>query len=56
MERIENTFHLLLYPIVVVETRLFAKPLFSNGSYIFSYLAVVARQWVYMQQYVYDLH
>jgi hypothetical protein len=38
----------LLYPIFAVKTRLFAKPLLSNGCYIFAYLAVVVQLRVYM--------
>jgi hypothetical protein len=38
--------------IVSIETCLFAKPLLSNGSCIFAYLAVVAQQRVYMLQYI----
>jgi hypothetical protein len=41
----------LLFPIVAVQTCLFAKPLLSNGCYIFAYIAVVAQQGVYMPQY-----
>jgi streptomycin 6-kinase len=52
MDRTENTVPLLLYPIVAMETRLFAKPLPSKGYCIFVYLAVVAQQRVYMPQYV----
>jgi hypothetical protein len=51
-DRTENTSPLLLYPIVAVETRLFAKPLLNNGCCIFAYLAVVAQQRVYMPQYL----
>jgi hypothetical protein len=35
-----------------VGTCLFAKPLLSNGSFIFAYHAVIAQQWVYMLQYI----
>jgi hypothetical protein len=52
MGRTENTFPLLLYPIVAVESRLFAKLLLSNRCCIFAYLAVVAQQRVYMPQYI----
>jgi hypothetical protein len=38
----------MLYPIVAVETRLFAKPLLSNCCFVFAYLVVVAQQRVYM--------
>jgi hypothetical protein len=51
MDRTEHSVPLLLYPTVAVETRLFAKPLLSDGCCIFAYLAVVAQQWVYMPQY-----
>jgi hypothetical protein len=50
-ESTENILPQLLYPIVAVETRLFAKPVLSNGCCIFAYLVVVAQQWVYMPQY-----
>jgi hypothetical protein len=39
------------YPILSVETWLFAEPLLSNDCCIFAYLAIVAQQWVYMPQY-----
>jgi hypothetical protein len=37
-ERTENTFPLLLFPVVAMQTCLFAKPLLSNGCCIFVYL------------------
>jgi hypothetical protein len=40
-----------MFPIVAVQTCLFAKPLLSNGYRVFVYLAVVAQQRVYMPQY-----
>jgi hypothetical protein len=46
-DRTENTVPLLLFAIVAVQTCLFPKPLLSDGSYIFAYLAVVAQQRVY---------
>jgi hypothetical protein len=46
---------MLLYAILAVETRLFAKSLHSNGCCTFSYLAVVVQQQVYMLQYRHDL-
>jgi hypothetical protein len=49
MNRTENAIPLLLY-LIVVETRLFAKPLLSNGCCIFAYLSFVAQQRVYMPQ------
>jgi hypothetical protein len=52
MDRTENAVPLLLYQIAAVVTRLFAKPLLSNGHFIFAYLAVVAQQWFYLPQYV----
>jgi hypothetical protein len=51
VDRAENTILPLLYAIVIVETCLFAKPLLSNGCFIFAYIAVVAQQRVYMPQY-----
>jgi hypothetical protein len=48
----EDTSPLLLYPVVAVEARLFAKQLLNNGCCIFVYLAVVAQQGVYMPQYL----
>jgi hypothetical protein len=51
MDRTENTVPLLLFPIVAVQTCLFAKPLLSNGCCIFAYLVVVAQQWVYTPHY-----
>jgi hypothetical protein len=42
----------LLFPIVAAQTCLFAKPLLSNGCCIFAYLAVIARQWFCMPQYL----
>jgi hypothetical protein len=43
---------LLLYPLVPVETCLFAESLLNNGCCIIAYLAVVAEQRVYMTQYI----
>jgi hypothetical protein len=48
MDHIENAIPRLLYPIDAMETRLFAKPLLSNGSYIFAHPTVAAQQWVYL--------
>jgi hypothetical protein len=48
MDRTESIVPLFLFPVVAMQTCLFAKPLLSNGYCIFVYFAVVAQQWVYM--------
>jgi hypothetical protein len=42
MDRTDNTDPLLLYPIVAMETRFFAKLLLNNGFSIAASFAVVA--------------
>jgi hypothetical protein len=44
----ENTVPLLLFPIVALQTCLFAKLSLSNGCRTFAYITVVAQQRVYM--------
>jgi hypothetical protein len=43
MHHTKITAHLLLSPTFAEQTRLFAKPLLSNGCCIFAYLAVVVQ-------------
>jgi hypothetical protein len=49
--RVENTAHHCCSSIVSVGVCLLTKPLRSNGSCIFAYLAVAAQQRIYMLQY-----
>jgi hypothetical protein len=53
MNRLENISH-CCNSIVSVGTCLFAKPLLSNGSCIFAYLAVVAQQRICVLQYIFQ--
>jgi hypothetical protein len=54
MDRTDNTIPVLLYPVVAMETCLFAEPLLSNDCCMFAYLAIAAKQRVYMRHYFAD--
>jgi hypothetical protein len=47
MNRAENTVPVLLFPVVSMQTCLFAKPFLSNGCCIAASFAVVAEQRIY---------
>jgi hypothetical protein len=46
----QNTFPVMLCPIVAMEECLFAKPLLCYGLFSFAYVALVAKRRVYMGQ------
>jgi hypothetical protein len=50
MDRIKNTVPNFCRSPVDMGISLFAKPLLSDGSCIFAYLAFIAQHWVYMMQ------
>jgi hypothetical protein len=48
MDRTENTVHHCCSSTAAVGTCLFVKPLLSNDSCVYAYLAIVDQQWVYI--------